>query len=202
MYFKTRRRRLNFTLRILLLYLLVALGVEVFSLFDPSRLHVLLVFNVLTIVEFFCISSLFFFQESAPKPSKFYLVLAAAFICFFVSGWIIERRFQSNNHTATIGEALALTFLSLRYFFYNNDHRENNYFHWLNIGIVIYFAGVLSLFLISKLFLHPAHGDDNTWLLHDILNIIYNVFLAIGVSKWCNSKLFNSSASEESDIKK
>ena len=126
---------------------------------------------------------LFLFYYRVLKTKRWVLILAITFVVFY----ILNSLYFEVGIFNTIGrsvECLAIIFLAL-WLFYQFFRQEEDIFiersplFWINVGLLIYFSGAFFTFVFSKYIL----TDQPLWILHNVFNVLKNVFLAIGLWK-------------------
>ncbi|MGW8122639.1 hypothetical protein ACV07N_08250 [Roseivirga echinicomitans] len=126
---------------------------------------------------------LFWFFNTVIKNQKWIPFLAIAFSVFYLinSIWFEWGVFNTIGRSV---ECLIMIFLSLRLFYQFFQLEEDIFIDrsptfWITIGILVYFSGAFFTFTLSKYIL----TDVPLWVLHNISNVLKNIFLAIGLWK-------------------
>jgi hypothetical protein len=142
------------------------------------------VFHLYTLLEFsFVILFYYCFYDR-----KSILLL----IPLFLAIGLIDYKFNGLSHFdnyATGSEAIIISTLSLWSFYYiiSNMVFQNlmsESFFWMNCAILFYFGGNMILFVFSDYILEKEDIQHMAlWGIHSVLNIIYNIVLAIGFWK-------------------
>jgi len=107
----------------------------------------------------------------------FYLCLLFIFINFF----FIETQESFNTNTSyVVGIFMIVMALNYLYQLLSEmpvERIQSFPFLWLCFGVLIYYGGNLFLFLFNNyLMTHSPEIHQNTWVIHNSLNIIKNVF--------------------------
>ena len=184
-------KTLNTTLRVLLIYLLIATITEVLSFAwagkDSKPYYILQ--NTFTLLETFLFAYLYYLEFTSKRARRIVLGLLFTYI---LSAIILFRNFKSyaapDNIICTLECCLMIAFAIS--FFYK-VHKELNipkltqhYFIHINSGILIYFSTSLILFLFLDYFDHCSRAEfQRLWSLHLIANITYNIFFTVGIWK-------------------
>lgn len=161
----------------LLNHLLVSNGINnylVFRVFTPIELILICLFYSMFYKQYF--KSIFLL---IPIP----LFIIVAFIDYKING------IDNFDNYATAFEAITFSILSLWSFLYIVNKMifekvTSEPFFWINTGILLYFAGNLILFIFNDYILtHQGSSHIALWAIHSILNIFYNILIAIGFWK-------------------
>lgn len=79
--------------------------------------------------------------------------------------------------------SVVFTLLSLLYFYQlltasEFVHIEKQPMSWINSGVLIYFGINIFLFMLFDKFV--KHAEDDVWIIHDLTNVVANIFYSIG----------------------
>jgi hypothetical protein len=126
---------------------------------------------------------LFWFYYQVLEVKKWIPYLTLAFSMFYLvnSIWFEVGVFNTIGRSV---ECLIMIFLALN-LFYQFFKKEEDIFieksplFWVNIGLLTYFSGAFFTFIFSKYIL----TDTPFWILHNVSNVLKNMFLAIGLWK-------------------
>lgn len=149
----------------------------------------MVIFDVYTLLEF--ILFILFYKQffDSVKPSSIHYLLIILFLgvatldTFFINDYMTINNFSASVESIVfiLYSLLAFFFIMKRLMFQN---LLNNSFFWINIAILIYFAGNLFLFLFSN---HLQKNDQAQYLavynIHSVTNIIYYILISIGFWK-------------------
>jgi len=96
-----------------------------------------------------------------------------------------------NTYTAYAGGILIITVaLNYIYFIINETYIEKIQtlpLFWLSFGVLVYYGGTLFLFLFNNYLIeHFQTGNQVAWVLHNLLNVVKNIFLFIAL--WVHHK--------------
>lgn len=177
-------QRKNISLFILLI---IVFFIEILNVVC-SRLGVnnMFIFDFYTPIEFILFALFYksFFDSFSKSPIHYALI--GAFVCVAVcDSFFINDFFTINNFSDSL-EAIIFILYSLTAFFFIMkrmmfDDLLNTPFFWINIAILIYFAGNLFLFMFSN---YLQNNDRAQYLavynIHSITNIIYYILISIG----------------------
>lgn len=145
--------------------------------------------DIYTPVEFILFALFYrsFFDSFSKSPIHFALI--GAFVCVAIfDSFFVNDFFTINNFSDSL-EAVVFILYSLTAFFFIMkrlmfEDLLNTAFFWINIAILIYFAGNLFLFMFSN---YLQNNDRDQYLavynIHSITNIIYYILISIGFWK-------------------
>ena len=170
--------RYNGLLRIIILFISLSFLTDLVSVFlFGNNYTVLHLYGLLEALI------LFWFFNRVIKNQKWIPFLAIAFSVFYLinSIWFEWGVFNTIGRSV---ECLIMIFLSLRLFYQFFKLEEDIFIDrspifWITIGVLVYFSGAFFTFTLSKYIL----TDVPFWILHNISNVLKNVFLAIGLWK-------------------
>ncbi|KYG81689.1 hypothetical protein EV198_1896 [Roseivirga ehrenbergii] len=172
------RGRYNAPLRIIILFISLSFLTDLVSVFLFGNNY-----TVLHLYGFLEALILFWFFNTVIKNQKWIPFLAIAFSVFYLinSIWFEWGVFNTIGRSV---ECLIMIFLSLRLFYQFFKLEEDIFIDrspifWISIGVLVYFSGAFFTFTLSKYIL----TDAPLWILHNISNVLKNVFLAIGLWK-------------------
>jgi hypothetical protein len=113
----------------------------------------------------------------------FLFLCVAIFDTFFINDFLTVNNFSDSIESIVfiLYSLLAFFFIMKKLMFPN---LLNTSFFWINIAILIYFAGNLFLFLFSS---HLQRNDQAQYLalynIHSVTNILYYILISIGFWK-------------------
>lgn len=147
------------------------------------------IFIIYTPIEFI-LFTLFYkhFFDSIRKSSIHYLLIFLFLSLTIFDIFYVNDLLMINNFSPSIESIVFIIYSLLAFFFIMNrlmyPNLLNTSFFWINIAILIYFAGNLFLFLFSN------HLQKNNWAqylavynIHSVTNIIYYILITIGFWK-------------------
>lgn len=186
-----RFKTLNITLRVLFLYILISIVTEILSRYGVTI--DITVYNAIqncfTILECICFSVIFYLQFTSRAARATVQVLLALFLLFSAFLLIPGSNFLINNMTILVTESLMMIVFGIAYFFkiYTEDSiqkSDNNFFFWINSGILIYFCASFFLFLFDA---HILKLKDEYFSLlqsiHQLANIATTLLFSVAVWK-------------------
>ncbi len=147
-----------------------------------------LVIRVYTIFEAVLISYFYFLFFKGSFSANWFLIILIIF--FFVA--IIDLYFngiQNFDNYATSFESITFSAMSLWAFYFIAkkflfEKILSEPVFWFNAGILIYFGGNLILFIFDNYMLkYRTSSHIALWTMHSVLNIFYNIILAVGFWK-------------------
>jgi hypothetical protein len=132
-----------------------------------------------------CVFYFLFFKTSF--KSVYILLIIPVFIIVFVLDFIANGIDSFDNYSTSL-ESIMFCALALWSFYYviHNSIITNliqSDFFWFNTGFLVYFGGNLVIFVFNNYLMKETNSHLAIWTIHSILNIIYNIVLAIGFWK-------------------
>ena len=172
------------------LALLIYTGVlaELINLFLMSnQIRNYFVLRIYTYFEVILLCLFYYLFFKNKFKSIFFLLPIILFIFSGVIDYKINGIDNFDNY-ATAFEAIVFSFIALWSFYYILkkmifDVIINEPFLWFNTAILLYFGGNLILFVFNNYLLQYTSSHLALWTIHALLNIIYNIALAIGFWK-------------------
>ncbi len=155
-----------------------------------QRLNTYAVGNVFYLVQTLLLILLY--KPKVRPLEKFFFPIAAVFtILFFINFFFIQGYKVLDTTTITVS-AIIFVGLALFYFLDLLKNLPEVYVHripmvWINIGVLVYFAGNLLVFLFNDYFIMTT-----TWIVHNMLNITKNLFFTIAI--WQSQRKTSSSS--------
>jgi hypothetical protein len=156
--------------------------------------------HLYTMAEFVLLT-IFYRQVFSRRIERlFYPYLAAIFAVFcIVNAVFFQPVFSYNTYPRTI-ESLLLIIMALLFFYKMLSSEQEgawykNTFTWFNIGLLLYFSGSLSLFLLSDVLLKNKQLNEMAWIIHATLVLVMYLLFASG---FLNCKKLNIHHPEES----
>lgn len=147
------------------------------------------IFSIYTPIEFILFTLFYKYFFDSIRNSNFHYFLILFFLCvatfdtFFINDYL-----TINNFSPSIESIVFILYSLIAFFFIMKklmfQNLLNTSFFWINIAILIYFAGNLFLFLFSN---HLQQSDHAQYLalynIHSVTNIIYYILITIGFWK-------------------
>lgn len=137
------------------------------------------IFIVIMLVFFGRVYYQSFYVNAFKKVTTWVCILALIAIGFgvFWDGLMFFPSF-ANSFLSVI-----FTLLSLLYFYQLLTAREFVHIEklpmfWINSGVLIYFGINIFLFMLFDKFV--KHTEDDVWIIHDLTNVVSNIFYSIG----------------------
>lgn len=121
------------------------------------------------------------------------------FLCFtllaLINFFFIESPLKFNVWSAYVGGILMIIMASHYLYKLLNDlpveRIQDLPMFWITFGVLIYFSGTLFLFLFNNYLVNNQPDNHQViWVLHNLLNLTKNIFLAVAL--WKNYKLMTS----------
>lgn len=141
--------------------------------------------NIYFIVQFtFLFGFIYLERKSGNWKFPFVLLLCLSVYNYF----LIQTPFIFNSYTA-YGGALVMIFYSLIYLYdlfrdLPVERIQDMPMLWVIFGFLFYYGGTLFLFLANNIVLESnLESHRAIWVLHNILNVMKNVFLSIALWK-------------------
>lgn len=144
--------------------------------------------NLFFILQAWILFSIYKHQLATNKKviETFRLSFAAFFL---VNYFFIQTPELLNSYSISISGVLFMS-LSLYYFYNLLQKLPEVYIHrmpmvWINIAVLVYYAGNLFLFIFNNYFTEGIDGNQRyMWMLHNILNITKNILFFVAI--WQN----------------
>jgi hypothetical protein len=142
--------------------------------------------DIYTPVEFVLFALFYksFFDTFSKSPLHYALI--GAFLCVAIfDSFFVNDIFTINNFSDSL-EAIVFILYSLTAFFFIMkrlmfEDLLSTPFFWINIAILIYFAGNLFLFMFSNYLQNNDRGQYQAlYTIHSVTNIIYYILISIG----------------------
>ncbi len=182
-------RKLPTTLKILVLFILAALLLEVIAyvLFLNARNN-MFVFHIHTYLEFSCFALIYYRLTTHQFIKLFIQITSFLFIVFSVF-YTFQLEFIQLNPTQRLIEAIILVVFFFLYFAETISNNKIPFVEWnpfflLTIGLLIYFVGTTLIFI--SLDEMNEFGNVSLWAIHSLLNVMLNIFYTIVI--WRSSK--------------
>lgn len=173
-----------------LLFMFVASVItEIVSvILHKNNIQNLFVFRIYTVVQFLLLS-IFYVQSISSEKFKFFI--KPAFTIFLIVELIdcLKSGFYSMDDAPLSVASIFLMIYSLFTFYYilqNTIYLNilNESVFWVNSAVLMYFSGCLFLFIFNSYVLNKSHKlHYELWGINSILNITFNVLMAIGFWK-------------------
>lgn len=184
-YFLFLKRNKKRELRVIFLYAIASFLTDTILISFNAKQYPVLNFTVLSIftfLEFFFLTTFIYLNVSAALFKKIILFSGTAFIIFCISHYIFKLGNQKFDTLPASIESLLVLIYCILYFVDNvNQTRESflyeSYQFWIIVGILLYLAGTLFLFIFSSSF--TASEMHTFWNINYFLNILKNLLFAI-----------------------
>jgi hypothetical protein len=142
--------------------------------------------NIYRLVEFGALVTIYYLAFNKRSLKGLFISGGLLFVIFFLSNLLFLQRDTINTYTDTLS-ALFFIVLSICYFYFlmKGLPAEKIYLlpmFWINIGVLVYFAGNLFLFSISQYILNVLKTDFYIyWMFHNALLLIKNLLFAFAL---------------------
>lgn len=181
------RRTFNKQLNVLFIYVIISLFVEVISAALGKTVD--LITLAFTILEYTLIAYIFWIELEKKVFRNIIYVTSALFFGALTFSILYLNNLDRTDDIASAIEGFIIMILGITYFFkvfsdLNIPRLTDHYYFWLNSAFLLYFSTSLFLF-IFKSYIRSLSIDGATslWLIHLLINIIYNILLTIGICK-------------------
>jgi hypothetical protein len=141
--------------------------------------------HLYTMAEF-TLLTMFYRQVFSPRIGRvLYPYLAAVFAVFCIINAIFFQSVSSYNTYPRTIESMLLIIMALLFFYKMLSSEQEgawykNTFTWFNIGLLLYFSGSLSLFLLSDVLLKNKQLNEIAWIIHATLVLVMYMLFAGG----------------------
>lgn len=184
-FFLFLRRNKKKELRVVFLYIIIAFITDTTLLNFNAKLFPVLNFTVLsvfTFLEFLLLTTFIYLSLSTNFFKKIILASGAVFMLFCISHYFFKLGNQKFDTLPASIESLLVLIFCILYFIDNvNQNKDSflyeNYQFWIIVGILLYLAGTLFLFIFSSSF--TASEMHTFWNINYFLNILKNLLFAI-----------------------
>ncbi|HWY10428.1 MAG TPA: hypothetical protein VN026_03830 [Bacteroidia bacterium] len=146
------------------------------------------ILRIYTIVELVLISLFYVLFFRKHFKSNFLFIPIPSFCVVAFIDYKINGINNFDNYAAAF-EALTFSIFSLWSFFFISKNLifekiTLEPFFWINTAVLFYFGGNLVLFIFNDyLIAHESSNHIALWAIHSVLNIFYNILIAIGFWK-------------------
>ena len=185
-----RYRHLSKPCRIIYFFTIIACLTEISSyitrLLGINNMPLL---HIYTVVEFAMISWFYHTLFKKIFSASPVAIIALLFACgSVINSLFIQRILSFNSYTRGIEAILIILYalIFLYVFFFQPDARNlmNDPVLWINAGILIYFSGAATLFILSNYILPLGYQfNKNVWGVHALLSIIMYLLITVGLWK-------------------
>ncbi|SFP98368.1 hypothetical protein SAMN04515674_10845 [Pseudarcicella hirudinis] len=154
--------------------------------------------HVFGIVQILFVSAFFYFVFINSKYAVFTLILALVSLSVSFYFLIWEGGINKFPSTPLAVQNFSFTLLALLYFYkvFNEDkifRFEKEADFWIISGILVYFAGTFTLFLLQKYFLEGYKPSFQYYsIINSICNIVSKIFYTVGLFCKPQSKIQRS----------
>lgn len=177
-------RHLNRPLRLLILFYLFILGVNVSNIY--SHIHQvsnLWGLNAFIMVEYAFLAYIFSFWIDRPKVKK----LLQTSIPLMILSWVIVKLcgatlFDTLHYFKVVESSLLISLSTYKLHKITSESESPSYQlpeFWISVGVLLYFSGNILLFIAMKLFL-DMQLFAKVWMIHVGLNVVANLFYSGG----------------------
>jgi hypothetical protein len=181
-----RLKALNKTVRVLLIYLVVCAITEAASYaFKGFYEYYKITQTSFTGLEFFLLSYIYYLEFRGKLAKKIILSLVFFYTAFAII--VLTADYPQPNGLLSAVESCIMMSFSIAFFYkvqseMNIPKLREYSFIAINSAVLIYFSTALVLFLSAEFLDHcPQNIFQVLWGLHDVGNIIFNIFLSIGI---------------------
>lgn len=180
-------KRLDIAHKLLGIHLWIACAVELTSyILMRQKRNNLPLLHFYTLSEFTLLYMYFDYYLRNTFPVWLLRSIAISFMGFTILNSLFIQSIYTFNSYARALEALLLILYSLLCFYRmaQSAGKESKPVIWVNAGILIYFSGAFTLFVLSNYIL-PLGVKLNVeiWAIHSFLSILLYTFIAIGLWK-------------------
>jgi hypothetical protein len=183
-------RRFGTGLKVLSIHVFIACAVELIAyvLMQQNRNNLPLL-HAYTLSEFILLY-VFYEYFIGNRYNKWWMRgIAFCFVLFsLVNSLFIQSIYTFNSYARGL-EALLLLLLALLCFYKISVRGRTGYnpVIWINTGILLYFSGAFTLFILSNYILPMGYRlNVQIWAVHSFLSILLYTFISIGLWKGRN----------------
>lgn len=180
-------KRLEGNLRLIVWVIGVSVLADAVSLFLISKsINTWPVGNLFIIVHF----ALLFVVLGDRRDIVLLRVVFVGCLAFGIFNYFFLQTPKTFNSYTTYATGILMIISALNYLYYLMDEMPSENIQrvplfWLAFGVLVYYGGTLFLFLFTNyMIVHLPKIHQNSWVLHNVLNITKNVFLFATI--WVN----------------
>ncbi|RYE16518.1 MAG: hypothetical protein EOP51_25630 [Sphingobacteriales bacterium] len=180
-------KRLERPLVILLIYFLISFGFDIVgTYYSELNKNNLPLFHLHTIMEFGLLSLVFYqaFPVSGLRKSIPWLV---ALFSGFAGVYAVFNGTRVFNSIPRAIENVVMIAYAILYLAQLNKHMpvkrlEQFPMFWITTAVLLYFSGTLLLFTLGEyLATLEQHFPIDIWVVHSVLNVVFNILCAVGL---------------------
>jgi hypothetical protein len=175
-------------LKALSFFLYITAILEVLSLYCASRgINNFFLFHIHTVFEYGCLALVYYYLFNSKIIKRVLLGSIVLVAVFAIADPIFIENIASMNTIPRFINSILLIVLSMLFFYKIFIDMKifplgSHPMFWINTGILIYFSGTLFLFIFSNSLMEQSDQTYwESWIIHSILNILLNLFFAIGL---------------------
>lgn len=174
-------------LRVLRGLLIISGACEIISLLlTYAGIDNLFVGNIYRVLEFVFLAWVYYLALELKNRNTFFAVIIFLIVCLLANLFFFQGLLNSNSISKTIVSLSGIVFSLLFFYKITKELVIVNLtslpMFWINSAVLFYFSGNLFLFMFDSYILtHLQEVSEQYWLLHNLLNIIKNILLAIGL---------------------
>jgi hypothetical protein len=181
-----RFRSMTTELKLLLILLAVSITCDMAALYHSElKIGPNYVGDAYRLAEFILLLILYYKAFNNPKLFKAFVVIALFYVLFLVANVLFIQQEKINTYTHII---LACVFIVLAVLFFYKLMKDlptlvvyQLPMFWINVGVLVYFAGNLFLWIVSHYLVTVLNDDFKIyWSFHNFLSMIKNILFAAG----------------------
>ncbi len=179
--------RFDAGLRVITIHVLIACTIEITStLMGKWKLNNLPLLHFYTLSEFILLYLFFdiFWRDRFPK--WLLRCIAAGFVIFsLINSLFIQSIFVFNNYARALEAFLMIIFSLLSFYKLSMEGPDSPWagpVAWISAGILVYFSGAFTLFVLSNYILPMGYRlNIQIWAVHSFLSIVLYISISIGL---------------------
>ena len=141
--------------------------------------------NAYSLAEFILLVTIYYKAFDAPKLARPFLILSLFYVLFFISNLFFLQQEKINSYSLVISSLVFIEFAVSFFYKLMKDLPTLEVYRlpmfWVNVAILVFFAGNLFLFTVSHYLVTTMKNDLMVyWTFHNFLGITENILFTVG----------------------
>lgn len=138
------------------------------------------------LAQLILLSTSYYFVMGRKRWKAAFLITGGGMLLFGLVNWIFIQQGGINSFSKVTSSIYFLVLSILFFYVLLKDLPTQSILQlpmfWINSGVMIYFSGSLTLFILSDYLVNTLHNDLMLyWTFHNFLGIIKNILFIIGI---------------------
>lgn len=170
--------------KIIFFLVVVSLATEAISMYcSHAKLNTTVLFRIYTLLEFSILTGYFIAVTTNEKLKVAMKIILALFGVVALLDAVFQGIMSMDNYSVAIESLILIVYCVFAMFQLMKELQYVNilsaFRFWIVIGVLIYFAGNLFIFVFSNYLLRESPDTFNhLWGIHSVVNIIYHTLIA------------------------